>query len=131
MKFTASTPEEIAECSLRLSYVPSLNVGGITARDENGKHMATALFDFWTVNAVQMHIWIENPMVLREDIMPNTCWKYLLDNNRKLAFAVTPSDNTASLNLQFGLGFQEKYRIRDGWAVGVDMVITEKRLSDE
>jgi len=73
----ASTPQEIADCSAALSYIPSLNVNGITARDENGKHMATILFDFWTLNAVHMHMWIENPMVLRNDALPNICWDYL------------------------------------------------------
>jgi len=131
MNLHASTPEEIAECSLRLSYVPSLNVGGITCRDYEGNHLATLLFDYWTVNAAQIHMWIEHPRALEHNFLPNEAWKYLRSHNRMLALGVTPGDNVASLKLQHALGFVEKYRIVDGWAKGVDMVISEKRLDDE
>jgi hypothetical protein len=76
-------------------------------------------------------MWIENAKVLEHNALPNEVWKYLLENNRTLAIGVTPGDNTASLKLQHALGFVEKYRIVDGWARGIDMVISEKRLLPE
>jgi len=130
MRLRASTPDDISNCSVALSYMPSLNVNGITAVDDNDKHMATILFDYWTVSAVQMHMWIENAMVLKNNFLPNECWRYLRENNKVLAIGVTPGDNAASLKLQHALGFEERYRIRDGWDKGVDMVISEKRLDE-
>lgn len=128
MRFAASTPQDISDCSVALSYIPSLNVNGITVRDEDGDHMATILFDYWTVSAVQCHMWIEDPKVLEKNALPNEAWNYLRSHNKVLAIGVTPGDNTASLKLQKALGFEERYRIADGWDVGVDMVISEKRL---
>lgn len=131
MKLDASTNEEISACAARLSYFPTLNVNGITAKTDNDEHMATVLFDFWTLNAVQMHVWVEQSKVFEGGVFLKALWEYLKKHGRTLAIGVTPGDNMASLKLQASLGFVEKYRIVDGWAVGVDMVITEKRLTDE
>ena len=57
-------------------------------------------------------------------------WDYVRSTGRTLVIGVTPGDNEASLNFQFKLGFEMTHRIPDGWAKGVDMVITEKRLDD-
>jgi len=130
MRLRASTPDDISNCSVALSYIPSLNVGGITCVDDDGKHMATILFDYWTINAVQCHIWVENSRVFEKNFLPEEAWKYLRANNRMLAIGVTPGDNAASLKLQHALGFEERYRIKDGWDKGVDMVISEKRLDE-
>lgn len=131
MKLTASNPREIADCSLALSYVPSLNANGITCRDDDGEHLATLLFDFWTINAVQIHIWIERPRALEGGDLIREAFDYVKKTGRGLVIGVTPGDNTASLRFQHALGFVEKYRIIDGWAKGVDMCISEKRLTDE
>lgn len=131
MKLTASSPAEIADCSIALSYVPSLNANGITCRDDDGNHMATLLFDFWTINAVQMHIWIERPKALEGGILVREAFDYVKKTGRGLVLGVTPGDNTLSLRFQHALGFVEKYRIVDGWAKGIDMVISEKRLLAE
>lgn len=131
MRLRASTPEDISNCSVKLSYVPSLNVGGITCVDDDDKHMATILFDYWTINSVQCHVWVEDSRVFQNNFLPGEAWKYLLENNRTLAIGVTPGDNTASLKLQHALGFVERYRIKDGWAKGVDMVISEKHLDEQ
>lgn len=129
MILVASTPNQIANCAMTLGYVPSLNVTGITAL-EGDRHLATVLFDYWTYTAVQMHIWVEDAKVFEENLLNGACWGYLKQHGRTLAIGVTPSDNAPSLKLQKGLGFVEKYRIKDGWSEGVDVVITEKRLTD-
>ena len=131
MKLTASSPTEIADCSIALSYVPSLNANGITCRSDEGEHLATLLFDFWTINAVQMHMWIEKPKALDGGQLVRDAFNYVLKTGRELVIGVTPGDNTLSLRFQHALGFIEKYRVVDGWAKGIDMVISEKRLETE
>ena len=130
MKLTASTNQEIAEAAANLSYFPTMNVNGITCRDDEGKLLGVVLFDFWTINAVQMHIWTSTPMAFRDKVFIDEAFGYIKKHGRTLAIAVTPGDNTASLNFQHALGFVERYRIKDGWAKGVDMCIAEKRLGD-
>lgn len=130
MKLTASSPAEIADCSIALSYVPSLNANGITCRDDDGEHLATLLFDFWTINAVQMHVWIPKAKALEGNLLINEAFEYVKKTGRGLVIGVTPGDNMTSLRFQHALGFVEKYRIVDGWAKGIDMCISEKRLTD-
>lgn len=131
MKLTASNPSEIADCSIALSYIPSLNAHGITCRADEGEHLATLLFDFWTINAVQMHVWIPKAKALEGGLLVREAFDYVKKTGRGLVIGVTPGDNTASLRFQHALGFVERYRIKDGWAKGIDMCISEKRLEDE
>ena len=131
MKLTASNPAEIADCSIALSYVPSLNANGITCRSDEGEHLATLLFDFWTINAVQMHVWIQKPKALEGGTLVREAFDYVRKTGRGLVIGVTPGDNALSLRFQHALGFVEMYRIKDGWAKGIDMVISEKRLLEE
>lgn len=130
MKFTASTPKEIADCAIALRYFPSISANGITCTDDDGAHLATLLFDFWTINAVQMHMWIPHAKALSGGLV-HEAFNYVKKTGRGLVIGVTPGDNTLSLRFQHALGFIEKYRIVDGWAKGIDMVISEKRLTEE
>lgn len=130
MKLYGSNPQEIADASLKIGYVPSLNCNGITCCSDDGEHWATILFDYWTPNSVHVHIWIENAKALEGNVFMNEAWNYLRQNERTLAICITPCDNEASLKLQRALGFVEKYRVVDGWSIGVDQVVTEKRLTD-
>jgi hypothetical protein len=130
VRLSASTNKEIAKAVANLSYCPTLNVTGITGRNDKGEITGVVLFDSWTVNAVHMHIWTSTPMALRDKDAIKEVFDYVKRNGRMLAIGVTRSDNTACLNFQHALGFVERYRIRDGWAEGVDMVISEKRLDE-
>jgi hypothetical protein len=121
----AATWEDIQRFKLAVSYTPSADCKGIKIH-EGGEIQGIVLYDYWTENAVQMHVWIPDPRCLSGRVFFREAFRYPFElGNRGLAIAVTPAHNTASLRLQKFLGFVEKYRIQDGWAIGEDMVISE------
>ena len=126
MIFVAPQPEDVRWFMYRTSYRPSSEFGGIVALDEDGERLGMVGMDFWTPKAVQLHVAIDNPSCTIP--LWNEVTKYLKQHGRKLAYAVTPSNNDRSLNLQKALGFEEKYRIIDGWDDGIHMIICERKL---
>jgi len=120
-----STPEEIEFFSKTVGYSPSKDVRGISVKIENNTQ-GIVLYDYWTENAVQMHVWIGDPSCLKGREFLHEVFRFpFVIGNRGLAIAATPAHNTASLKFQRFLGFVEIYRIRDGWAIGDDMIISE------
>jgi RimJ/RimL family protein N-acetyltransferase len=113
-----------------VSYSPSEKAQGILL-EENGVLGAIALYDHWTHNSVQMHVWAKAPRYLfNPGFLHEAFWFPFEFGKRGLAFAVTPGDNKPSLAVARALGFKEVYRIKDGWKLGTDMVIQEMRRQD-
>lgn len=93
-----------------------------------GKVLGIIGFDYWTPTALQMHVWIGNPMALRGGRWLHECFKYAFWTcGKKVAFGVIPSDNQKALDFIWNVGFVELIRLKDGWDSGVDMVINEIR----
>ena len=111
--------EKTVECFL------SSNANGIVA-EENGAILAMIALDDWTPRSVHLHFYQQDARV-----MP-LLWKellcYISQHGRKLICAVTPTSRELSLRLQRALGFQETYRVKDGWDEGVDLVLTEFKV---
>ena len=87
-------------------------------------------YDYWTPNAVQMHIWIKHPEAYLSKEFIQEGFGYPFNSGRNLVIGVTPGDNARALTFNRKLGFVEKYRIKDGWSLGTDMVIQELRRED-
>lgn len=125
MKFRASTPEDIDWFAKELGYIPGPDFGGVVAY-EDGPPLGMVGLDYWTHTAVQAHVRIRDVKVLvplwREVV------NYLWSHGLKLIVGVTPSDNELSIRLQKSLGFKERYRQKDGWDNGVDMVLSEYQI---
>ena len=47
--------------------------------------------------------------------------------NRGVIIGCTPADNKKALKFNANMGFEEQTRIKDGYAEGVDFVITQLR----
>lgn len=121
----AARYDEIVRVASKLPYPVSPNIRGVT----NG--YITVLYDGWTPNAVQVHIYSERT----KDIFDKMFWKeafgYAFGQcGKELIYAVTPGDSESSLAVSRALGFKEVYRMRDGWSSGVDMVLKEMRKED-
>lgn len=127
MRFRAATPEDVAWFSQEVSYLPGSQFTGVVAY-EDGPPLGMVGLDCWTHTAVQAHVRVRDVKVL----VP--LWRevlhYLRTHGRKLIVGVTPADNELSIRLQRALGFEEKYRCKDGWNEGVDMVISEYRIHE-
>ena len=123
----SGTFAESLDISDKISYSPSRDVRSVVFED-NGEVMCAAVYDHWTVYAVQMHVWSGNPKYLFNPEFLRAAFSYpFVFANKGIAFAVTPGDNTASLAVSRSLGFGEVSRIKDGWDLGTDMVIQELR----
>lgn len=113
-----------------VGYKPSIDIKGLKC-EVDGELQGIVCYDRWTENAVQMHVWIPKPKCLSGRIFLHEIFRYPFEiANRGLAIAVTAAHNTASLKFQKFLGFEEKYRIQDGWAIGDDMIIAELKRSN-
>lgn len=92
---------------------------------------ACVLYDHWTPAAVQVHVCAPSLKALFNEIYLQEIFAFpFITGNRGVLVSVTPADQKGSLAVSSWLGFKEKYRIRDGWAVGVDMILKELRRED-
>jgi hypothetical protein len=103
---------------------------GVVALDERGTILACAVFDSWTYTSGQVHVAIANPMVLRHGFVEE-CMDYFFNTcERQIMIGLTPANNVKSLKFNRHLGFQEVYRVKDGYDYGVDYVVQELRKSE-
>lgn len=101
----------------------------IEAVDAAGRVHGMVGFGGWTPNAVSLHFALDNPAALRSLLRPAFGIAFK-DAGKGLAVATVLSTNARSLAVVPRIGFRETYRIRDGWAVGVDLVIFEMRRNE-
>lgn len=95
---------------------------------ENDEVLAVIGYDHWTPAAVQMHIWCGDMRAFKDKTLLRAAFEYPFEQAKKVvALAVTPADNVASLKFSDWMGFKEIGRVKDGWAVGVDMIVKEIR----
>lgn len=106
------------------------DTGGLIAFDGDLKPVAAMVADSFSTTSCCVHIVVRNPMVLRHGFF-KLCAEALFDGWKRLVIiGVTPSDNKKALRLNKHLGWREIYRIRDGYKVGVDLVVQEMRRED-
>ena len=110
----------------------SLHAGfmALEAMDDAGRIVGMVGFDGWTPSSVALHVALDTPSALRHliypvfglvfDPEPEGCGK------RRINLTVL-STNTRSLALVKHLGFKETHRVKDGWDLGVDIVVFEMR----
>lgn len=103
---------------------------GIVAKNENMEIQAMAIFDTWTHNSVQVHMIIENPMVLRHGFLTEIADYVFYTCERGILYGLVPSNNEKALKLDKHIGFSEICRLKDAVMKGIDMVILELRKED-
>lgn len=124
----ASDEDDLLKFMEATAYVPTRNFRGIKLVSEDSELQAMVGYDFWTHNAVQMHIWIKHPEAYLNREFIQEAFSYPFNNGRNLVIGVTPGDNTRALEFNRKIGFIETHRVKDGWSLGTDMVIQEMRL---
>lgn len=130
IRFRAANPSDYTWFTKETSYYPGPQFGGIVAYDSSsGRIMAMVGLDSWTPRSVHAHMVVISPRA----IVP--LWQevvdYLRSHGRRLIFGVTPSNNVRALRLIKRLGWEEKYRLKDAWDLGVDMVISEYVIHEQ
>lgn len=121
----AATPSEVAfVCGkLPLPYTPTMR--GV--RNEG----AMVIYDSWTPNACQVHIYSSSPRHLLNKQFLTEIFTYgFIQCDKGKLFTITPANAEESLRVSKALGFREVYRQVDGWDVGIDMVVKEMTRSE-
>jgi hypothetical protein len=104
---------------------------GITALDPKKGPLGICLMDTWTINSVFIHIWIDNPIILRKGFLEEIFgFIFGEDSGRKMVVGLTPSDNKKALKFIDHVGMKEIYRIPDSFSDGVDAVMTLMKKED-
>lgn len=127
IKFRAMVPPDYEEFTQATSYYPGPQFGGIVAWSWDGQKntiMGMVGLDAWTPATVSVHWCIKHPRC----ILP--LWQELVAygqlHGKKKFIGTTPSDNKRALRMIFRkLGWQQVAAIKDGWDVGVDIIISE------
>lgn len=118
---------DIYECTAiaqKMGYDPSSQCKGIIFDDLR----AACLYDHWTPNSVNVHIYSNSPRDLMSPDFIQAIFSYPFEQaGLGLLIAITPADNTPSLTFSRALGFKDVCRLRDGWKIGVDLVVREMK----
>ena len=99
---------------------------GIVCSDaETGEILAAMVAYNWTMNAVELHFAMDNPVVFRHHFHWE-CFEYVFGTaDRKKAYVQVASDNPKSMKFVRHLGFEEVAVLKDAYADGVDNHILE------
>jgi len=104
---------------------------GIVAYDvEKGIIVALAVFDSFTVDACNVHLAIDRPMVLRHGFLEECARHLFITCGRKRIFGLVPADNAKALKLNKHLGYREVARVPDAYAEGIDYVVLRMDADD-
>lgn len=118
---TASQWQWIAQ---RARPILSSDSCGILAVRDTGELLAGAVMDSFTNTACNVHLAIENPIVLRHGFLERVAQETFLLRNRKTIFGLTPSDNAKALKFNEHIGMKYVTEIPDAYDEGVGYVVT-------
>lgn len=96
----------------------------------NNTPLAMAAFDSWTYTSVTAHIAIEDPMVIRHGFIDEIMRYVFGECGKEMIIGVTNSTNKKLLGFISKLGFEELYRVPDGYDRGIDVVVSRLLKTD-
>jgi RimJ/RimL family protein N-acetyltransferase len=99
---------------------------GILAIDlDKGQCVAGCILNNWTWNAAMIHLWIDNPLVLRHGFFQEIADYVFIQAGKEVLIGMVPGDNEDALKLNKHIGFKETHRIKGGFMHDIDYVIME------
>lgn len=129
MIIRAAPPEHFQYLVERAGVYPSPLFKAIEAVDAKGTVHGMFGYDGWTINAVVMHVALDNPATLRHLIYPAFAYPFV-QLNLGIALCAIRGDNSRSLKLTERVGFKRVYTIKDCFGLGIDQMIYEMRRED-
>lgn len=100
---------------------------GVVVENAEGAIVAAALMDSWTENSCMIHVYIGDPRVIKHRFCEEVFNYVFNTSGRSVIIGATPADNKKALKFNAHVGFEEVTRIPDGYAKGIDYVITQCR----
>lgn len=111
---------ERAQCGL------TPNAKAIKAVTDDGRIVGMVAYDNWTHNSVECHMAADSPIAWRKLLWPAFSYPFEQEG-MGIILGIMPASNERSQGLVRRFGFNEAYRVKDGWAVGDDLVVFEMR----
>lgn len=102
---------------------------GLVAVSKRGTVCGGVLYDGWTENSVQVHMATSTPIAWRH-LLPAAFQYPFEECGRGVLLGLVRGHNVASVKMCGHLGFREAYRVRDGVALGEDIIIFELRREE-
>ena len=103
-------------------------IGIIAYRD--GKIVGAVALDSWSHNSCHIHIAVDDMLIFKHGF-PEEVFNYVFNEcDKGVIVGITPAHNKVSLKFNEHIGFVETYRLKDGFEVGIDFVVTEYRKED-
>lgn len=107
----------------RTKTILCADMKGMVAYNEDRTLVAACVADSFGPDNCNVHMAIDNPMVLRNGFLSLIADWLFIQNNRKRIFGLVPSNNDKALKLNQHIGWREVNRIEDGVAEGIDYII--------
>jgi hypothetical protein len=98
----------------------------IAAFDTTGNIRGMVAYDVWCENSVQAHVAVDTPAAWRA-LLPAIFFYPFVEADKGVLLCVVRGQNTKSLRVCAHLGFQVKAQVKDGFALGDDLVLLEMR----
>jgi hypothetical protein len=113
---------------LQIHRTPYLR--GMKGVNGHGEIVCMAGFDQWTPNSCMTHLWIRRPGDLTRKFIVEVFRYLFLTCNLGVIYGLTPKSNAAALGFNEKLGWDAVLTVKDGYAVGVDLVLQVMRRED-
>lgn len=123
----ATTPEDWHWLIERVGCFLTPAAKGVKVVDGTGTIKAMCMFDRWTKNAAEGHIAVDEPAALRILCREAFPWYFA---ERGVLLGNVRASNARALRLDKSLGFSEYCRVKDGVAVGEDLVLLSMRREE-
>lgn len=126
MRYTAKASRDFAWLTSRTGLAVTPGFRMIASKDSAGNIRGAVGFDHWTDNSVRMHFALDSSIAGR--CLVRAAFSYAFEEAGKgVAIGEVPAWNRKSLWTAEHLGFEPLCRIRDGYSLGVDLVVMELR----
>lgn len=113
----------------RAGVVASAGFRAIEALGNDGRIHGMMGYDSWTDNSVVMSIALDNPACFRSLVTAGFEYPFI-QADKGVALCTIRATNSRSVRLTERVGFKLACRVRDGIAVGEDMLLYEMRRED-
>jgi hypothetical protein len=105
------------------------NARAIEVVDAYGQVRGMVAFDNATRTSVEAHMATDTPIAWRSLLPAAFQWAFE-ELDLRLMLGLIPASNHRARRLVEAAGFSEGYRVREGWAKDVDLVLYEMRKED-
>ncbi len=121
-----SRHEEFEWLAKRAVCVWCADTKGVVAY-EDGEIVGAVALDTWSHNSCHIHIAVDKMLIFKHGF-PEEVFNYVFNEADKgVIVGITPACNARALKFIKHIGFVETYRLKDGYEVGIDFVVTEYR----